>query len=446
MRLHRSRALAAVLSVCLVTALAAVGLAESPLGRRSVIVQVVDQARPAVVNIQSERTTAQSAPAFDGSLPAQGKANGMGTGIVIDPRGYIVTNHHVIEDVTSIRVRLHDGSTYPGRVIARDRETDLAVLKIDTNRPLGTVRIGTSSDLMVGETVIAIGNAFGYEHTVTVGVVSALGRDVTLNKDIAYRSLIQTDASINPGNSGGPLLNIEGELIGVNVAIRAGAQGIGFAIPVDQMVQVVSELLARKRRAEVATGLVYRNQVAVGQSPCRLVAVERVDSSGPAAEAGVQPGDVILQIGDVTVTSGIDFERALLGTHPGDRVPLRIRRGQSEQHVELALAATKGTGGPGDLAWRHLGLRLSPVSRDVVSRSNGTLRGGMLINEIAPDSPASRAGLVKGDILVGLHQWETINMDNVNYVLTHPDLATFAPLRYFVLRNGQTQPGWFPAD
>src|SRR5207253_11082349 len=143
---------------------------------------------------------------------------------------YIVTNQHVVEDVNVIRIRLSDGTSQNAAVIARSQEADLALLKIDTAGPLPTVPLGTASDLMVGETVVAIGNAYGYEHTVTVGVVSAVSRDVTLNKEVSYKALIQTDASINPGNSGGPLLNIRGELVGVNVAIRAGAQGIGFAI------------------------------------------------------------------------------------------------------------------------------------------------------------------------------------------------------------------------
>src|SRR5262249_29825556 len=155
------------------------------------------------------------------------------TGILIDPRGYIVTNQHVVDEVSLIRVRLNDGTTHSARVVAREFEADLALLKVDVGRSLPIMPLGTANDLMVGETVIAIGNAYGYEHTVSVGVVSAIKRDVTLNKEVSYKSLIQTDASINPGNSGGPLLNVNGELVGVNVAIRAGAQGIGFAIPVD---------------------------------------------------------------------------------------------------------------------------------------------------------------------------------------------------------------------
>src|SRR5262249_860449 len=149
--------------------------------------------------------------------PSQHRVNGMGTGIIIDPRGYIITNQHVVEDVNVIRVRLADSSTYTARVIAREGEHDLALLKIDATRPLPVMPFGTANDLMGGDSVVAIGNAYGYEPTVTRGIVSAIKRDVTLNKDVSYKSLIQTDASINPGNSGGPLLNINGDLIGVNV-------------------------------------------------------------------------------------------------------------------------------------------------------------------------------------------------------------------------------------
>src|SRR5690606_4946740 len=140
----------------------------------------------------------------------------------------IITNHHVVEDVNLLRVRLCDGTSHPARVIARAPSEDLALLKIDVDRQLPTIPVGTSRDLMHGEPVIAIGNAYGYSHTLSTGIISALNRDVTLNEEVSYKSLIQIDASINPGNSGGPLLNAYGELIGVNVAIRAGAQGIAF--------------------------------------------------------------------------------------------------------------------------------------------------------------------------------------------------------------------------
>src|SRR5712691_3366598 len=230
--------------------------------RRTPVVDAVARVRAAVVNIHSERTVQGPASEEMFSLaPSQNRVNGMGTGIIIDPRGYIVTNQHVVEDVNVIRVRLFDKTAASARVVARDAEADLALLKIETSKPLPVMPLGTAGDVMVGETVIAIGNAYGYEHSVTVGIVSAIKRDVTLNKDISYKSLIQTDASINPGNSGGPLLNIKGELIGVNVAIRAGAQGIGFAITVDTMLRVTAEMLSVRKRSGAWHGLVYRDRV-----------------------------------------------------------------------------------------------------------------------------------------------------------------------------------------
>src|SRR5262249_20344843 len=160
-------------------------------------------------------------------------------------------------------------------------------------RPLPTIPLGTAADLEVGETVIAIGNAYGYEHTVTVGVVSALKRDVTLNKDVSYKALIQTDASINPGNSGGPLLNVQGDLVGVNVAIRAGAQGIGFAIPVDSMLRVAADMMSIRKRAGTWHGIVGRDHVEFGgaeERPTfrRSLVVERLEVDSPAAKSGLQ--------------------------------------------------------------------------------------------------------------------------------------------------------------
>src|ERR1019366_4633374 len=206
--------------------------------------------------------------------------NGMGTGIIIDPRGYIVTNQHVVDDVSALRIRLADGASLSAVVIARHPELDLAIIKIEATSPLPVMPIGTATDLMVGETVIAVGNAYGYEHTVSVGVVSAIKRDVSLNESMAYKSLIQTDASINPGNSGGPLVNINGELVGVNVAIRAGAQGIGIAIPVDHMVKSVSQMLKARRRSATYDGLSCHDVLQTsGDGLVRKVIVDRVDSA-----------------------------------------------------------------------------------------------------------------------------------------------------------------------
>jgi serine protease Do len=461
--------------------------------RQTPVVDVVRRVRGAVVNIHSERNAhgTRSDEVFS-LTPSQSRVNGMGTGIIIDPRGYIITNHHVVEDVQSLRVRLSDGSAYPARIICRDAESDLALLKIDPDRPLPTMPLGTSSDLMVGETVIAIGNAYGYEHTVTVGVVSSVSRDVTLNKEVSYKGLIQTDASINPGNSGGPLLNVHGQLVGVNVAIRAGAQGIGFALPVDSVARVAAHLLAhagcnvgserrvayaaRPAGARLAAGLILRDDVQAQTDlpastelpPARRAVVDAVEPEGPAARAGVRAGDQVLDVGEVHCSASLDVERALLDEHgrlrTGERVPLRLRRGGTELRLEVALdardlpdsrhadespsspARSADSGGPAEVAWRRLGVRVQSVGADAVSSGHPQLRGGLVILEVREGSPADRAGLRRNDVLVGLHQWEMLNLDNVLYVLNHPDLPSFQPVRFYILRSGLVHRGSLQVD
>jgi serine protease Do len=421
--------------------------------RRSPAVEVVERVKASVVNIHSERTVTDARD-FDRKLDVsltQHRVNGMGTGIVIDPRGYLITNHHVVDDVHSLRVRLHDGTTLPAKVIARDPEQDLAVLKVDPPKPLPVIPLGTSSDLMLGEPVIAIGNAFGYEHTVTTGIVSALKRDVTLNKEVSYKSLIQTSAGINPGNSGGPLLNVYGELIGVNVAIRAGAQNIAFALPIDNVLKVAADMIGTRKRNGLTHGLSLRDEVDPAGNPVkRWTVVDRVESGGPAEAAGLKAGDVVEKVGDVPVKCALDVERAYLDLPAGTRLDVVARRAKEEVKVAVAVKSLGRTvpgvtvAAGGDAVWRRLGVKVDAVAAETVSRVNKDLRGGLAITDVNPDSPAARAGFQRGDVLIGLHQWETITSDNVSFVLNHPDLASFFPLKYFLIHNGELKRGYLP--
>ena len=211
-------------------------------------------------------------------------------------------------------VQLVDGTVYPARVLQYDPVMDLALVKVEPTRPLRAIAIGASNDLMIGETVITIGNAFGYENTVSVGIVSALHRDVTLSDEQVYRNLIQTDASINPGNSGGPLINVNGELIGINVAVRAGAQGIGFALPIDEVKKVAAEMMSTRRIASTWHGLVVDDVSRGGQ---RAVVITQIQSGSPAESAGFKTGDELMRVGDLPVSSMIDLERGLLDSRPG---------------------------------------------------------------------------------------------------------------------------------
>src|SRR5581483_3700688 len=240
--------------------------------------------------------------------------------------------------------------------------------------------------------------------------------------DMAYKGLIQTDACINPGNSGGPLVNLNGELVGVNVAIRAGAQRIGFAIPVDHMIRSVADMLRTRRRVATYDGLVYRDALdAADEGLSRKVVIDHVEIGSPAEAAGLRSGDVLLQMAEVKIRSSIDIERCLLERKVGDALPVTVKRSDQERKVELALTSTDRVIRPslagGDVVWNRLGLRLTPVSADVVARVNNQLHGGLEVVAVNNESAAERAGIRKGDILIGLHQWEMVNLDNVTYVL-----------------------------
>jgi serine protease Do len=413
--------------------------------RFNAVVQAVNRVKGAVVNIHSERTVQGPSPSDPFALqPAPNQVNGMGTGIIIDPRGYIVTNNHVVDEVNLIKIRLADGTQTMATVLVRSRDVDLALLKINVAKALPTMPLGTAKDLMIGEDVMAIGNAFGYEHSVTRGIVSAIKRDVNLNKEISYKSLVQTDASINPGNSGGPLINIYGDLVGVNVAIRAGAQGIGFAIPVDNMIAAVSEMMRSLRLPQASDGMLYYDDVQpVEDSPNRKVVVEKVLPKGAAEKAGLLQGDVLTRIGDLPIACSFDVDRALLGRKVGDELPVLLMRQGKIQSVNLVLdKANYGKPGAAEMVWKKLGIQLVPVGKEIVAQVNPQLNGGMRVATLAPNSAAAQAGIRQGDILVGLHQWEVLSLDNVAFVLLHPDLSSFNPLSFYLIRNGQVRRGW----
>lgn len=408
--------------------------------RRDNLVDVVERVKGAVVNIHSERTLNPSADdPFRTTTMQPQRVNGMGTGIVLDPRGYIVTNYHVVDDVQSLRVRLVDGTTCPARILATDKAADLAVIKIDPPSPLPLVPLGTAQDLYLAERVIAIGNAYGYEHTVTIGNVSAMKRDVTLNKEISYKSLIQTQTPINPGNSGGPLFNKLGEVVGVNVAIRAGAQNIAFAIPVDTMIARAAEMLSVRARKGLTHGLTLADHFERPGEDApvhRWVTVSGVAVNSPAGKAGFKPGDTIETIGNAPIATSIDVERALLDRPTGTPTPIRIQRDGQPLELPLTLAVA-GTQNPLDVVWERVGLRVQQVGASAVVQADRQLRGGLLLTDVAAGSPAARGGLQKGDLLIGLHLWESITVDNILFVLNHKDLKTFAPVKAFFIRDGK---------
>lgn len=407
--------------------------------RQTAIVKAVQRARGAVVNIRGEKTIASPANG-QAKTDSTRRVNGMGTGVVIDSRGYVLTNHHVVDGVREIQVTLADGTRFTAKLVARDPETDLAIIKVTVPDPLPVIAIGTSSDLMPGEPVVAVGNAFGYEHTVTRGIVSALHRAVQVSDAQYYEDLIQTDASINPGNSGGPLLNIDGEMIGINVAVRAGAQGIGFAIPVDKAMGVAGDLLATSGVKKNWHGITLAKAVAGSEG----IAVGSVEKKSPGDTAGLKTGDVITSMGDTSVERTLDFHRALVETTPGERVEVNVRRGEQKLKLSLTLAeppaSSKAVSNP---VWEYLGLELKPLSTEEFQKQYQTrYRGGLTVAAVRPQSPAAEQGIHRGDILVGMHIWETISMDNVHYILNRNDLATMNPVKFFILRGNETLYGY----
>ncbi len=288
-------------------------------------------------------------------------------------------------------------------MLQADPVMDLALIKVDADQPLAAVQIGTSSDLMVGETVITIGNAFGYENTVSVGIISALHRDVTLSDEQVYRNLIQTDACINPGNSGGPLINVDGELIGINVAVRAGAQGIGFALPIDEVKRVATDD-AEHSPAGVELARAGQQRTAAGIE-ARASWSARCSRGVPRKPLGSSRATSWCKVGDLAIASPLDVERGMLDVHPGHPATVTIRRGKSERAIPLDVKplVAAAAASPDDLVWRLLGMKTQPVSNDYVSSVSPKLRGGLYIQAVSPGSPAAQAAIQKGDILVGMN-------------------------------------------
>jgi serine protease Do len=404
-------------------------------------VLAVRQARPAVVSIQGQKTVAGGAEAAS-SPDSPRQVNGMGTGTIVDERGYILTNYHVVSDVRRIEITLDDGRGYTADLVAYDAATDLAIIKIQAPKSLSVIRIGTSSDLMEGESVIALGNAFGYEQTVTRGIISALGRDVQVSDTQSYDDLIQTDASINPGNSGGPLLNIDGEMIGVNVAVRAGAQGIGFAIPIDQALRTAAKLLNVQRLQGKWHGVVTQS----GQDIDGPLPVTRIESASPAETTGLQVGDRIVRIGSTAVARPLDLERAFLDRPIGVPVPVEVERNGQTLTLELALVDSPviGGGAPTVISnydagvWNVLGLRLTEEPRGTFVRRSTRYRGGMRVEDVRPNSPAAKEGIQPGDILVGMHKWETASEQDIQYIISQRNFTDLGKVKFYVLRGQNT--------
>jgi len=409
--------------------------------RETLTVKAIRLASPAVVNIHGQKTVRSTAAGMAGANGPDSfrQVNGMGTGVVIDPRGYVITNYHVVEDVDNIQVTLHSGETTTADLIASRIRNDLALIKVHSEHPLPTIPRGTSSDLMPGESVIAIGNAFGYVHTSTQGIISALHRDVPVNETQEYVDLIQISAGINPGNSGGPLLNIEGKIIGVNVAVRVGAQQIAFAIPIDQVVDIVTEMIDQQNDLRLATGLRTRGGPREGDG----VTVAEVTASSPADREGLKPGDRVVRVGSQKVDNKLDFSLALMGLRPGDDMELGIQRGS--ERFDFAVQTERRAAESytvKELAWSIIGVQAKPVPDSTMRRLNSRMRtryrGGLYVTAVKSGSAAEQQGIVPGDVLLGIHGWQTSSMKDLAGILEHPDIKEGPRAKFYLVRREQT--------
>ena len=304
------------------------------VSEESTIIKVVERVRPAVVNID---TVAQVQTVF-GVFPQQGA----GSGVIVSPDGYILTNNHVVEDAQQIKVTLLSGKSYAGKIVGTDRFSDLAVIKVDAPESLPAAQLGQASSLRVGQMAVAIGNPFGLGHTVTVGVVSALNRSIQV-PGLVIENLIQTDAAINPGNSGGALADSAGAVIGINTAIVQQAQGIGFAIPIDTARAIMDQLISRGHVTRPFVGIVWGGDVDANIArqynlPVdRGIIVREVEANGPAARAGIRPGDIVISVDGSPVNNWNDFIRQLFTKRPGQRVRIGIVRDGSRRTVDVTL-------------------------------------------------------------------------------------------------------------
>ncbi len=398
--------------------------------RNTPLVRAVAQCKSAVVNLRGQKTVR-----LDEATNSQDmkQVNGMGTGVIIDPRGYILTNYHVVQGVKQIQVTTSEREKTTAQLIAHDPESDLALLKIDSPRLLPTIPIGTSSDLMLAETVAAVGNAYGYEHTVTVGIISQLGRTVQVNDDQIYKNLIQTDAPINPGNSGGPLLNLDGQMIGINVAVRIGAQGIAFAIPVNDAMEIASQLMAQHVEEQNAV----RHGIGVAtvfENHQPSLVVQSVEPMSPADRAGLEKGDRILQINGEQAVRSLDLHAAMLTANATSDLTMDISHRGKTQQVSLELVQHQPAR-KNEIAWQLLGLNLKPASSIEMENRHPNYSKGLRVMAVRKDSPAESEGIVEGDILVAMHGWKTETLDNLQYILDQPDIQNRDHFMFYILRE-----------
>jgi len=420
-----ARVLSAVLPPLILTAAATAAGFAALENRPATFAAIAKKTMPVVVNIStlSQRfgRGGSNDPIedffnrfFGESPPKENSQRSLGSGILISKDGEILTNYHVVRNADAIKVRLADQSEFEARLVGKDDKTDLALIKIRrSGGDLPHARLGSSSHLEVGDWVMAIGNPFGLEHTVTAGIVSAKGRVIGAGP---YDNFIQTDASINPGNSGGPLINAAGEVVGVNSAIfsQTGANvGIGFAIPIDLAKKIADQL--RKNGRVVRGWLGIRAQDVTPQAAAALglnrggemVVVTEVAEGSPAAEGGIKTNDIVVEFNGKPVPKSHDFPAVIAETLPGQKATLKIIREKKEQTVAIKIGELPGESDPGqqiETRDAEIGLRVQRITAEGARRLGLSSTKGVIIVEVQSGSPADQVGLEPADVIREVNQ------------------------------------------
>jgi serine protease Do len=350
------------------------------------------------------------------------KVRNLGTGFIVDKAGYIVTNHHVVDKATKIMVRLEDKSEYQAKLVGSDDETDLAVVKIEAGRDLPVVKMGNSEAVKVGDWVLAVGSPFSLDHTVTHGIISAKGRTDIGGARNDFQSFLQTDAAINPGNSGGPLVDMTGEVIGINTAIISETRqsaGLGFALPSNTAVKVYNQLVQGGKVTRGGIGIQYSANPTQDASLCRAlglkadcgVVVQYVVPGGPAAKSGIRAGDVITDIDNSKITSGSTLLDVVANSPIGRTIRVKINRDGKEQTIPIVIGDRQEVIGErasnnapdnndqGEASQSKLGVHVQAITSDMVRQLRLNSSDGAYVASVDQDSPAEEAGIMRGTII-----------------------------------------------
>ncbi|MFO0754451.1 MAG: DegQ family serine endoprotease [Thermodesulfovibrionales bacterium] len=379
---------------------------------------------------------------YDGDIPdREMKQQSLGSGFIFDKSGFIITNNHVVEKADEIKVKLADGREFTAKVVGRDPKTDLALIKISSLfKDLPTLPLGDSDKMRVGDWVLAIGNPFGLEHTVTQGIISAKGRVIGSGP---YDNFIQTDAPINPGNSGGPLVNLHGEVIGINSAIIASGQGIGFAIPSDMAKTVISQL---KERGKVVRGwigvsiqsLTPELAQSLGMKQTEGALVGDVVPGGPAEAAGIRRGDVIVSFNGNPVRNVSSLSRAVAETGVGRTVEVRVAREGKELPLRITVQEmTEERMSPRAFLPRsELGITVENITPPLAHQLKLRDRNGVVVTDVESGSPAESAGIQPGDVIREVNRVPVKDLNEYQSVLAKTKKG--APVLFLIRRGEQT--------